>query len=54
MRYGIITATDRISLSDDTVFEFYTPLASAPFMDVSDTACLRPPAQAPDRPSSMR
>jgi hypothetical protein len=49
MHYGIIAAAGRISLSHDTVF------GSQPsdFLDL-DTVRIKPPTQAPDRPSSMR
>jgi hypothetical protein len=50
MLYGIIAAAGRISLSDDTVFDTRSDVLSDPL----DTVPIKPPAQAPDRPSSMR
>jgi hypothetical protein len=42
MLYGIIAAVEQISFFNDTV------------LNASDAASARPPARAPDRPSSTR
>jgi hypothetical protein len=54
MLYGIIAAAGRISLSDDTVFDTRSDVSSDALSEPSDTVRIKPPAQAPDKPSSMR